>query len=105
MLKQRIVSMFLAAAMAVGCLVFAAPAAEARRANSREKAWRIGTYVSGAATAAALAKGKGTWALIGAGAGLLSYSQWRKEMKRRHRDTSYASYRRYRRSYRSSRRR
>lgn len=104
MYRKNVLSMALAVVLAAGCLLFgSARPAEARRGHSksRENAWRTGTYVGGAATAAALAKGKGTWALIGAGATALSYTQWKKEQKRRHRDESYSSYRRYR----SSRRR
>lgn len=93
---------FLAFVFFVLCLPLglARPAeARRRRASSAENAWRIGTYVGAAGTAAALATGKGTWALIGAGATLLSYSQWKREMKKRHRRASYANYRAYRTAY------
>src|SRR5438067_13626780 len=93
----RTISGGLAALFAAGslCLAVAKPA-EARHSSSRERAWRIGTYAGAAGTAAALATGHGTWGLIGAGATALSYSQWRREMRRRHQSTSYARYRRYR---------
>ena len=93
--------MGLAAVVAGGCLSLGAisPAAARRRSNSSEKAWRIGTYVGAAGTAAALATGKGTLGLIGAGATLLSYSQWRHQVRRRHQDDSRYAYNRYRRSY------
>lgn len=91
---------------AVTLLVGLAQPAQASR-KAREKAWRYSTYAGTAGTAAALAKGKGTWALIGGGATLLSYSQWRNEIRRRHnRRGSYADYRRYRANwYRHHRRR
>jgi threonine/homoserine/homoserine lactone efflux protein len=38
----------------------------------------------------------GTWALLAGGATLLSYTQWRHEMKRRHRREDRATYYRYR---------
>jgi hypothetical protein len=88
-------SMFVASSL---CLGVVAPAAAGQK--SREKNWRIGTYVGSAATAYALARGKGTWALIGAGATLLSYSQWKKEVKNRHRrEGRYSDYQRYRRNW------
>lgn len=77
----------------------AVPAEARRRSNSRERAWRIGTYVLGAGTIAALASGRGTLALIGGGATLLSYTQWRREMRRRHRRHDLNAYRSYRRSW------
>ncbi len=106
-MKQRLMTAALAVVMGVGGVVATGGVAEAARrtrANSREKAWRIGTYAGTAATTAALVKGKGTWALIGGGATALSYSQWRKEMKRRHKkDRSRAAYQRYLRSRRARR--
>lgn len=98
MLKTRINAAILTVTLAAGSIaVTAVPAAA--RSNSREKAWRIGTYAGTAGTIAALAKGKGTWALIAGGATLLSYSQWRKEMRRRHRREDRAAYYRYRSNY------
>lgn len=108
--RTRFTTLGLAAVMGIGSLVVATAPAEARRrkANSKEKLWRAGTYVGAAGTAAALLTGKGTLGLIGAGATALSYSQWKKEVRRRNsRDTSYSSYRRYRNQharYRRSRR-
>jgi hypothetical protein len=107
MTRKRIFSAVMAAVLGFGVLSLLAPLpAEAQRrrarvrANSRENAWRIGTYAGTAATAAALAKGRGTWALIGAGATLLSYSQWRQEVRRRHRrEGSYQDYLRYRQNW------
>lgn len=64
--------------------------------TSKEDLWRIATYIGGAGTIYALAKGKDTWALIGGAATLLSYSQWRREMKKRHRRADLAAYRAYR---------
>lgn len=97
--RVRAFSAGLAAVIAAGCLSFGIAGPAAARSNSREKAWRIGTYVGAAGTAAALATGKGTLGLIGAGVTLLSYTQWRREMKRRHRAYDRAAYSRYRRSY------
>ena len=72
--------------------------ATAVRAN--EKTWRAGTYIGSAATIYALAKGEGTWALVGGGATLLSYLQWKKDVKRRHeRDSSRRRYQQYRTSW------
>ena len=92
--------MGLTAVVAAGCLSLGAisPAA-ARHRHSSENAWRIGTYVGAAGTAAALATGRGTLGLIGAGATLLSYSQWRHQVRRRHQDESRYAYSRYRRAY------
>jgi len=98
MKHHRFVAALLAAIFLFTLTAGIAGPAEAR-SRSSEKAWRIGTYVGSAATIAALAKGKGTWALIGGGATLLSYSQWRKEMRKRHRREDAASYRAYRTSW------
>ena len=104
-MKKRLYSGALAAVMSAGVL-FGVAAPVHARANSKEKTFRIGTYVGSAATAYALAKGKGTWALIGAGATLLSYSQWKKEIKRRHRrEGNWSDYQRYRSNWYRSRRR
>ena len=89
----------LTAVIAAGCLSLGTISPAEARGGSREKAWRIGTYVGSGATIAALAKGKGTWALIGAGATALSYSQWKKEQRRRHRAYDRAAYARYRRAH------
>ena len=97
--RRRVVTGFLASATVAGSLFAGVAPALARKspANQREKNWRGATYVGAAGTAYALAKGKGTWALIGAGATLLSYNQWKKEIRRRHqRDDSRAAYNRYR---------
>ena len=72
----------------------------ATAAHASEKAWRIGTYLGSAATIYAIAKGEDTWALVGGGATLLSYLQWKRAVKRRHeRDTSRRRYYQYRRSW------
>ncbi|HEU4754166.1 MAG TPA: hypothetical protein VFU47_13735 [Armatimonadota bacterium] len=93
---KRWYSGLLAVILTAGTLLVGATRPVQARSNSKEKAYRIGTYIGSAATIYALAKGKGTWALIGGGATLLSYTQWRKEMKRRHRNHSAAAYRAYR---------
>lgn len=87
---------FLAAAMLASCLLIGSPYSAGAGPKSREKTYRIGTYIGGAATIAALAKGKGTWALIGGGATLLSYRQWKKAARRRRQNDSAAAYRAYR---------
>jgi len=79
---------------------FGGVVATATAVRANEKTWRAGTYIGSAATIYALAKGKGTWALVGGGATLLSYLQWKKDVKRRHeRDSSRARYSRYRQSW------
>lgn len=95
-MTQRTCAGLLAAAMLASCLVMGSPYAATAGPKSREKTYRIGTYIGGAATIAALAKGKGTWALIGGGATLLSYRQWKKAARRRRQNESAASYRAYR---------
>lgn len=93
-MRQRTLAGWLAAMFAAGSLTFGVvqPAAAAK-----EDTYRIGTYIGSAATIYALAKGKGTWALIGGGATLLSYNQWKKEAsRRRQRDRSQRAYRAYR---------
>src|SRR5690242_16360418 len=97
-MKRRIIPILLAVLVAAGSLTFGGVAEAGRRSRSRsqERNWRIGTYIGSAATIAALAKGEGVWALVGGGATLLSYSQWRKEMRRRHRRESRAGYHNYR---------
>jgi len=99
-MKQRIMTGALAAILSVGslCLGIAQPA-QASHSKAREKAWRYSTYAGTAGTAAALATGHGTWGLIGAGATLLSYTQWKKEVNRRHEHASKARYAAYRRSW------
>jgi hypothetical protein len=100
-MKQQIAAAALAAIVGVGGLSLGAARPAEARSGSRENTWRVGTYVGAAATGAALAKGKGTWGLIGAGATALSYSQWKKEVNRRHRRQRSARYsRRYYRRYR-----
>lgn len=100
-IRTRITTLGLATVIGIGSLAAFSGPAEARRrkANSSEKAWKAGTYLGAAGTAAALLTGKGTLGLIGAGATALSYSQWKKQVKKRHRDSSYSSYRRYRRDH------
>src|SRR5688572_12509541 len=94
-MRTRFYAGVLAAAMSFGALSFTA--LPARAESSKEKLYRAGTYIGGAGTIAALATGKGTWALIGGGATLLSYSAWRREMKKRHRrEHSEREYRAYR---------
>ncbi len=94
MMKTRFLTGSLAAVILAGGLSFA-PLSAAHAASGRENLYRIGTYVGTAGTIYALAKGEDTWALVGGAATLLSYSQWRKEMKGRHKDER-AAYRRYR---------
>lgn len=93
-MNKRTTSAFMAVVMLVLSLAFAGAMPVSAASKSREKAWRIGTYVGSAATIYALARGKGTLALIGGGATLLSYSQWKKEARNRRR--SEADYRAYR---------
>jgi hypothetical protein len=104
-MRRQIKTGMLAALLAALALPLggAAPA-QARHSRSRENLWRYGTYAGAGATAYALAKGKGTWGLIGAGATYLSYRQWKNEVRRRHQhDYGRARYRRYRQSrYRRS---
>lgn len=98
-MRIRLLSVVLATMLLIMELLAGAGAAAAgrrRRDSSSERAWRIGTYVLGAGSIAALASGRGTIALIGGGATLLSYTQWRKEMKRRRRRNDLAAYRAYR---------
>src|SRR5688500_9996182 len=94
-MRARLSAAALAAILAAGvCLGTVVPAAA--RTSKREKTWRTATYIGSAATIYALAKGEGTWALIGGGATLRSYSQWRREMRKRHRREDRAAYRAYR---------
>lgn len=95
MKKTRFLTGSLAAIVLAGGLSFA-PLSAAHAASGRENLYRIGTYLGTAGTIYALAKGEDTWALVGGGATLLSYTQWRKEMKGRHKDENRAAYRRYR---------
>src|SRR5687767_10347475 len=95
LMRRRLCAGTLAAVMLAAslCLGIALPA----QAWGKEKTYRLGTYIGSAATIYALTKGKGTWALIGGGATLLSYNQWRKEAKRRRaRDRSARAYSAYR---------
>ena len=103
-MRLRFYSGALAVLMAVGALgLGVAVPAEAR---DREKPWRYGTYAGAAATGYALSKGRGTWALVGAGATLLSYNQWRREMRKRHRrERSMRAYRSYRSQWQRNNRR
>jgi hypothetical protein len=96
-MRKQFLASALAAAVGAGSIITGLAQPAAARNKSRENAWRIGTYAGAAGTAYALSQGKGTWALIGAGATLLSYTQWKKEIQRRHhRRGSYADYQRYR---------
>jgi hypothetical protein len=101
--NNRIRCALLALVMGAGTLGACTMPAEASRrrgkvrATSKERNARIGTYLGSAATVYALTKGEGAWALIGAGATLLSYSQWKREIRRRHdREGSWRDYQRYR---------
>ena len=94
-MKTRLNAAILTVTIGFGAVAMTAAPAMART-NSRERAWRTGTYLGGAGTIAALATGHGTWALLAGGATLLSYTQWRHEMKRRHRREDRATYYRYR---------
>lgn len=96
MFRRRFYCGVLAALMGAGGVSVALPAAAA----DKEKLYRTGTYIGSAATIYALTQGKGTWALIGGGATLLSYSQWKKAARnRRSRERSASSYRAYRASW------
>jgi len=104
--KQRFSATLLAFVLGIGSLMLAAKPATA----SSERLWRYGTYLGAVGTGAALLKNRDTWALVGAGATALSYSQWRRSVRRRHEDERrarcydasprYSRYRSYR-SYRS----
>jgi hypothetical protein len=101
-MKQRSLAILLAAIFAISglCLASVKPV----QAANKEKLYRYGTYAGGAAAAYGLMRGKGTMALIGGALGLLSYTQWKKQEKARHRDASLARYRSYRTRYVSSHR-
>lgn len=94
-MKYRLLAVSLAAittfgtAFGAGCPAYA---------GNREKTFRIGTYLGTAATIYALARGEDTWALVGGGATLLSYSQWKKEVGKRHKreNARRRAYRAYR---------
>lgn len=94
-MKTRLFAGGLTAVMLAGALSLA-PISAVQAGRRNEDLWRIGTYLGSAATIYALAKGEDTWALIGGGATLLSYTQWRNAVKDRHRDRSRRAYRRYR---------
>lgn len=94
-MNMKIHAGILAGLMTLGAVALPLSPAEAR-SSKKEKAWRIGTYIAGAGTIAALATGNDTWALVGGGATLLSYTQWRKEARRRRAREDRAAYRRYR---------
>lgn len=98
-MKQRYLSAVLAAVMSFGSLGLIAEPAFAGRVSRKEKLWRLGTYIGGAGTIAALVTGNDTWALVGGGATLLSYTQWRKEARRRRKREDRAAYRSYRRAW------
>lgn len=101
-MKQKTIAGSLA--VIVAAVTLSVGAMKPAQAKS-EDMWRMGTYLGGAAGAYGLAKGNSTIGLIGAGVGLLSYTQWKKEMSKRHRrEQSYASYRAYRNSWSRSHR-
>ncbi len=77
----RILSLALASTMAAGSLLIGSTPAAAE--SSREKIARVGTYALGAGTVYALAKKKGTLALIGAAGTYYAYSQWKNEKNKR----------------------
>lgn len=91
-LSGTLASVFLAGGLSV------APISAAYAESSKEKLFRLGTYLGTAGTIYALARGEDTWALVGGGATLLSYTQWKNEVKDRNRDERdrRAAYRRYR---------
>ena len=89
---KRVVSAVLTTAIAAGTLLVGSARPAESRGGGSEKLWRIGTYLGAAGTGVALAKGRGTWALIGAGATALSYSQWKRQVSRRHRRERLAYY-------------
>lgn len=80
----------------LGGIVGTATAAHA----ANEKMWRMGTYLGSAATIYSIARGEDTWALVGGGATLLSYLQWKRAVKSRHeRDSSRRRYSQYRKAW------
>jgi hypothetical protein len=96
MIRTRLMSAALAVSTLMGALTLSV-SAPLPAAAKKEDTYRIGTYLGSAATIYALSKGKGTWALIGGGATLLSYNQWKKEAsRRRQRDRSQRAYQSYR---------
>jgi hypothetical protein len=98
---RRFLSAGMAALMACGLLTFGAAPAQARE-NSNERLWKYGTYAGAAGTALALLKRKHTWALVGAGATALSYTQWKREADQRNRRERLARERRQRLNRQSS---
>jgi hypothetical protein len=72
------------AGLMLGCALMAGSPAPAGASRSGERLWRTGTYLGTAGTVAALLSNKDTLALVGAGATYLSYTQWKREVKRRH---------------------
>ena len=97
MIKKRIQAVALAVAVAIAGLTLGAVKPAEAKSNGREKLWRIGTYLGAAGTGVALVKNKDTLALIGAGVTALSYTQWKKEVRNRHkRERSYRNVSRYR---------
>lgn len=92
-MKQRAIAGTLAAVICAGALsISVAKPAEARS----EDMWRVGTYLGLGGLGYGLAKHNSSVALIGAGVGLLSYTQWQQEMRHRHRRWRYADYCGYR---------
>src|SRR5689334_6363951 len=100
--KQRWTAKLMALVLGIGSLTLAG--AKPASASS-EKLWKYGTYLGALGTGAALLKNRDTWALVGAGVTALSYSQWKRSVRRRHEAERYARYASYRsvRSYRSYR--
>lgn len=100
--KQRWTAKLMALVLGIGSLTLAG--AKPASASS-EKLWKYGTYLGALGTGAALLKNRDTWALVGAGVTALSYSQWKKSVRRRHESERRARYVSYRtvRSYRSYR--
>jgi hypothetical protein len=92
---RRQIAAFTAVASLSGALCLGAVPAQAS-SRSRERNWRIGTYVGSAATIAGLASGNDTLSIIGGAGTLLSFIQWKREMHRRHRREDRAAYRAYR---------
>src|SRR6266542_783508 len=93
-MKRRSLAALLTAVFAAGSLGFGF--AKPAQAANKEKLYRYGTYLGGAAALYGLSKGNATIGLIGAGLGLLSYTQWKKHERARHRAASYRRYTAYR---------
>jgi len=100
-MKKQMVAGALAAALGAGSLLLGIAPAQAghkkHSASGAENAWRYATYAGTVGGAYALTQGRTDWALAGAGVALLSYTQWKREVNKRHqKDRSYSAYSHYR---------